>query len=136
MNTTKTVGMRLTKASPEDFRTMWKVSKAFQNLEWADTRLRERRLKMVLVGRLDQLGTGGFMRIVMGCEMLIGQVCEPSLDYYALKPVYGAAPELLAAAKRLEARGFFNPVSCADDATLADMARMRQAMLDAAGGTP
>lgn len=134
MTTIKTVGMTLTKASPQDFHIMWKVSTAFQGLEWADTRLRERRLKMVLVGRLDQLGTGGFMRIVMGCEMLIGKVCDPAVDHYALKPVYRGAPELLAAAKRLEARGFFNPVSCADDATLKDMKRMREALMAAAGG--
>lgn len=130
MTTTKTVGMTLAKATPQDFRTMWKVSKAFQNLGWGN----DHRLRQLIIGRLDQLGTGGFMRIVMGCEMLIDKVCDPAVDFYALKPVYGAAPELLEAAKRLEARGFFNPVTCADDATLADMKRMREAILAAAGG--
>lgn len=132
MSTITTVGMRLTKPDAQDFRTMWKVSKAFQNLGWADTDLRERRLERVLVGRLDQLGTSGFIRIVMGCELLIKLVCDPEDDLYALKPVYGAAHELLEAALRLEGRGFFNPVSCADAATLEDMKRMRLALLAAA----
>lgn len=36
--------------------------------------------------------------------------------------------ELLDAAKRLQARGFFAPVSCADEETLKDMASMRAAI--------
>ncbi len=39
--------------------------------------------------------------------------------------------ELLDAAKRLQARGFFAPVSCADEETLKDMAAMRAAIAKA-----
>lgn len=44
-----------------------------------------------------------------------------------------AVTDLLAAANRLEARGFFQSVSCADAATLADMAAMRAALRHAQG---
>lgn len=43
--------------------------------------------------------------------------------------------ELLDAAKRLQSRGFFDLVSCADDATLKDMAAMREAIVKATRGT-
>jgi hypothetical protein len=39
--------------------------------------------------------------------------------------------QVLAAAKALEARGFFAPSTCADDATADDMAAMRIAIADA-----
>lgn len=42
-----------------------------------------------------------------------------------------AIPELLAAAKRLQARGFFTPVSCTDEETLEDMAAMCAAIAKA-----
>lgn len=132
MSTTKTISMTLAKATPEDFRIMWKVSKAHQNLAWAHNRQRELRLKMLIIGRLEQLGSGGFIRIVMGCESLIAECCDPKVDHLALKPVYGAAPELVASAMRLESRGFFVPVTCADDGTLSDMKRMREALMAAA----
>lgn len=96
--------MSLAKATPEDFRIMWKVSKAHQNLAWAHNRQRELRLKMLIIGRLEQLGTGGFMRIVMGAETLIDQCCDARVDFLAFKPVYGAAPELLEALKAMLAR--------------------------------
>lgn len=133
MSATETVSMTLAKATPEDFRIMWKITQYHQNLQWAEGP-RVQRLQTLIILRLEQLGAGGFLRIVMGCETLIGNVCDPKLDYYAFKPVYGAAPELLDACKRLEARGFFNPVTCADAATLADMQRMREAILNSAGG--
>lgn len=87
--------MTLAKATPEDFRIMWKVSKAHQNLAWSHNRQRELRLKMLIIGRLEQLGSGGFLRIVMGCESLIAECCDPKVDHLALKPIYGAAPQML-----------------------------------------
>jgi len=103
-------GMTLAKATKEDFRIMWSISRQSQNLQWAGDRTRARRCKMVIVGRLDQLGTGGFMRIVMGCEMMIRECCDPAVDHYALKPVLGAAPELLAALQLLYDTGADNPL--------------------------
>lgn len=131
----KKISLTLAKATPEDFKTMWAVSRAHQKLQWADTRLRERRCKMLIAGRLDQLSTGGFMRIVHGCDMLINAVCDPDVDHYALNPVYGAAPALLAAAMELSKRGFFEAVSCADATTLQAMARMRVAIEDSGVGS-
>lgn len=129
--------MKLALATKEDFRLFWRLKLAYQlyreAYECDDMRLREKRALRVILGRLDQMG-GAFIRVVHGCEILIDKVQEPTEDTYCLKPIYGAAPELLEAAKRLEARSFFNPVSCADDATLEDMRRMRQALLDAAKG--
>lgn len=132
MSTTEFVGMRLAKATPEDFRIMWKITQYHQNLQWAKGP-RVQRLQTLIILRLEQLGVGGFMRIVMGCESLIKMVCDPQKDYLALKPVYGAAPAFQTAAQRLAARGFFDPSSCADRATLDDMERMRNAIADSVG---
>jgi hypothetical protein len=46
----------------------------------------------------------------------------------ALREVTEDMAELVAAAQRLEARGFFAPSSCADAATAADMRSMRSAL--------
>lgn len=97
---TKTTGMTLAKASPNDFKVMWKINRLVENYGYDfypdDRSPRAVRVKSLLMARMDQLGTGGFMRIVMGCEMLIENVCDPAIDHLALKPVYGAAPELMA----------------------------------------
>nr|WP_319566225.1 hypothetical protein [uncultured Rhodoferax sp.] len=97
--TTKTHGMTMAKASPDDFKTMWKISKLMQEYGYQfhpdDGRPRAVRIKNLIMARLDQLGSGGFMRIVMGFEMLIKEVCAPEVEHLALKPVLGAAPELL-----------------------------------------
>lgn len=92
-------GMTLAKATKEDFKTMWKVSKLMQDYGYEfypdDDSRRAVRMKNLLMARLDQLGASGFMRIVMGCEMLIAECCDPAADHYALKPALGAAPEML-----------------------------------------
>lgn len=49
--------------------------------------------------------------------------------------VFAAAPELLFAAQRLAARGFFTPTACADKATLKDMESMLAAIAKATGAT-
>ena len=99
---TTTYTMTLAKATPADFKTMWKVHKLLQSYGYQftpeDDDPRAVRMKDLLMARLDQqLGTGGFTRVVMGCQMLIKQVCDPTQDHVALKPVYGAAPEMLEA---------------------------------------
>lgn len=95
-------GMRMAKASKDDFRVMWSLWRAQQMLEqaWAtdNPEAREERCKAIILGRMNQIG-GGFMRVVMGCEMLIDNCCDPSVDTLAYKPLHGAAPELLAALK-------------------------------------
>lgn len=92
-------GMTLAKATKDDFKAMWKVSKLVQDYGQQfypdDDSPRAIRMKNLLMARLDELGTGGFMRIVMGCEMLIAECCDPTADHYALKPVLGAGPEML-----------------------------------------
>lgn len=84
-------------------------------------------LKNMLMARLgQQLGTGGFTRVVMGCEMLIKQVCDPTQDHLALKPVYGAAPEMLEALQYLSR---LHPRRC----MLAEVTRARAAIAHATG---
>lgn len=43
--------------------------------------------------------TGDLVENAMGCEMLIREVCDPSSDSYALKPVMKAAPDMLGVLK-------------------------------------
>jgi len=95
--------MNLAIATKEDFRRMLSIYRQIQNLEWADNKTRSQRCKMVIICRLNQIG-GGFMRIVMGCEMLIKEVCDPTKGHYALKPVYGAAPKMLESLQEIAAR--------------------------------
>lgn len=124
-----TYTMTLAKASPADFKTMWKVHKLLQNYgEQFDPDSddpRAVRMKDLLMARLDQqLGTGGFTRVVLGCEMLIKQVCDPTQDHVALKPVYGAAPEMLEALQYLSR---LHPRRC----NLAEVVRARAAIANA-----
>lgn len=87
---------------------------------------------------------GGMCFVIMYDE---NEIIDPDADFLEIHPRFEkVAAELeavkkqrdglLDAIKRLEARGFLNPVSCADDATLEDMKRMREAILYAVGGTP
>jgi hypothetical protein len=59
-----------------------------------------------------------------------------SIENRANARLIAAAPDLLEAAQRLASRGFFTPVACADEATLADMASMRAAIAKATGAKP
>jgi hypothetical protein len=100
-------GMTMAKASADDFGRFWSIHRAQQRLEQADWTgdgdTRERRCRAIILGRLDQLG-GGFVRVVMGCEMLIKGCCHPFLDHLAYKPALGAASEMLEALRAAEAR--------------------------------
>ncbi|MDD9195730.1 hypothetical protein PVK62_07740 [Aliivibrio sp. S3MY1] len=98
--------VKLAKATEDDFKIMWKVFDAFQEIENSGqiSELREERLNKVTIGRLLQLGTGGFTRIVMGCETLIDNVCDKNQDYYELTPsLLNAETELDKAHAALEA---------------------------------
>jgi hypothetical protein len=88
--------MKLALASENDFALMWKVYRALDMLHYRRTPLRQRRLKDVIAGRLEQLGTGGFSRVVMGCELLIDNCCDKDSDVYDLSPRIKKGLELLA----------------------------------------
>lgn len=86
-------------------------------------------------------GKAGDIKIYMvgarascGCVATVRVPCGMETTAERNAALIAAAPDLLDAAKRLAVRGFFNPVTCADAATLADMQRMREAILSAAGG--
>ncbi|OES24145.1 hypothetical protein [Alteromonas macleodii] len=86
--------MKLALASKQDFSLMWKVHRALDMLKYCRTPLREQRLRQVIVGRLEQLGTGGFSRVVMGCELLIDNCCDKTSDFYDLSPQLKHAMQL------------------------------------------
>lgn len=96
--------MKLGLATKRDFRLFWSLNRAQRYYEEAyecdAMRIREGRALRVILGRLDQM-SGAFIRVVHGCEILIDKVQEPTEDTYCLKPVYGAAPELLEACQEL-----------------------------------
>lgn len=87
--------MKLALATHADFAIMWKVHRALDMLQYASTPLRRKRLERLLVVRLEQLGTGGFCRIVMGCEMLITHFCDLNSDVYDASPKIKEALGLL-----------------------------------------
>lgn len=136
--TTKTYRMTLGKASPDDFKAMWKISKLVQNYGYEfypdDDDRRAVRIRNHVMARLDDLGTGGFMRVVLGCEMLIREVCDPAMDHIALKPEYGAAPVMLAALKRIDEMCAAPPDF--SDSTIQDIARAAIAKATENNSTP
>ncbi len=70
-----------------------------------------------------------------GCKIAFDEAYVSFSGYFGTygPHVFAAAPKLLLAAQRLAARGFFNPSSCADKATLKDMASMLEAIAEATG---
>jgi len=82
--------MKLAKATQEDFRRFWSIYRAMQELDYASTNLRRERCEKIILGRLQQMN-GGFTRVVMGCEALIENCCDKSLDYYEFNPKIKAA---------------------------------------------
>lgn len=93
-----TVKLTLAIADEKDFRDMWKLYSLAQKLEQAwcmdDPETRARRCRWAIAERVMRMQSA-FIRIGMGCEMLIREVCDPKSDSYALKPVMKAAPDLL-----------------------------------------
>ncbi|APD91972.1 hypothetical protein BM525_19000 (plasmid) [Alteromonas mediterranea] len=87
--------MKLAIASEDDFAAMWKVYRALDLLQYANTDLRRQRLERLIVGRLEALGIGGFCRILMGCEMLIDNCCDKTSEVYDLSPKLKEALSLL-----------------------------------------
>tara|TARA_B100002049_G_scaffold223617_1_gene194299 strand:+ start:8900 stop:9202 length:303 start_codon:yes stop_codon:yes gene_type:complete len=88
--------MKLAIASKTDFDIMWKVYRALDMLQYCRTPLREKRLKSLIIGRMEQLGTGGFSRVVMGCQVLIDNCCDKEADTYEFSPKIQKALKLLA----------------------------------------
>jgi hypothetical protein len=132
--------MKLGLATKKDFRLFWSLNRAYQNYEEAyetdNMRLREQRALRVILGRLDKMG-GSFIRVVHGCEILIAKVQDPSEDTYCLKPVYGAAPELLVSlVEALDAVKTFHGADCWDIYwdNAPEMKRARAAIANATGG--
>lgn len=82
-------GMRLEKAAPIDFKLMWSIHRNQQrldNISYSENpEQREKRAQMLILGRLEQLGTGGFTRVVMASQLLIRACRDPNLDYLAMK---------------------------------------------------
>lgn len=99
------IKLTLAIADKDDFRDLWKLYKLAQQLEQAwcmdeDPDTRARRCRWAIAERVQRMQSA-LIRIGMGCEMLIGAVCDPNSDSYALKPVVGAAPDLLNAVRFL-----------------------------------
>lgn len=98
------IKLTLAIADKDDFRDLWKLYKLAQQLEQAwcmdeDPDTRARRCRWAIAERVQRMQTA-LIRIGMGCEMLIREVCDPNSDSYALKPVVGAAPEMLDVLRR------------------------------------
>ena len=105
--------MHLAIATQEDFRAMWRLYRLAQRFEQAqgDT-LRERRAATALAHRMVQ-SSGAFMRVVMGCELVIKHACDPNEEHYALAPLLKRAPDmrdaLALAAQSLQQHGRHAP---------------------------
>ena len=82
--------MKLAIATPEDFKLFWSMYRAQQRLDYATTELEQERCKKIILGRMQQMG-GAFTRVVMGCETLIDNCCDKSLDHYDFSPKIKAA---------------------------------------------
>lgn len=94
-----TMKMTLARADKSDFRDLWKLYKLSDQLRYPNDDLREQRLKACIAARVERMN-GAFIRIGMGCEMLIRAVCTES-DVYALKPEVTYSPEMLALLQEL-----------------------------------
>lgn len=94
--TEKTVKMKLAKATPEDFKRFWSMYRAQERLRYAFRPLEILRCQRIILGRMEEL-SGGFWRVVGGCETLMANCCDPELDYYEFKPEILRGLELEAA---------------------------------------
>lgn len=83
----------------------------------------------------DGVGAVQYQPVLAGHSVVAFAVARSPNPFAALSTDHvrqiAAAPDLLAAAQALAARGFFTPTSCADAATLEDMAAMRAAIAKA-----
>ncbi len=84
--------MNLAIATPEDFKMFWSMYRAQQRLDYAESDLEVERCKKIILGRMEQMGAA-FTRVVMGCETLIDNCCDQSLDHYDFSPKIKAALE-------------------------------------------
>jgi hypothetical protein len=93
--------MKLALARREDFKRLWsiyrnadrvaqeysswEIDEALASMHVRGSNLTKlKRCLTVILGQLDY--SGGFMRVVMGCELLIEHCQDPAEDVYALKP--------------------------------------------------
>jgi len=68
-----------------------------------------------------------------GMPLPLNVIANDHSEQRANARLIATAPDLLEAAQRLSSRGFFTPVSCADEETLRDMALMLAAIAKATG---
>ncbi|MGH1542166.1 MAG: hypothetical protein ACRBHB_17190 [Arenicella sp.] len=78
--------MKLAKASDQDLNQLWSVYRCLEKLEYCNTEHTEKRLEKLIIARLEKLGPGGLVRVVMGLDTLINNCCDPDLNYYEFKP--------------------------------------------------
>lgn len=77
--------MKLAIATQEDFKLFWSMHRAQHRLDYATTEREAERCRKIILGRMEQMG-GAFTRVVMGCEVLIDNCCDKSLDHYDFSP--------------------------------------------------
>lgn len=92
--------MRLATASKEDFKIAWRIFRNIQRIEQWPTELMERRAKSALLGQIDRLGSGGFVRILMGYETLFNNCADPLCDHLDFNKRIKAGFELLDAKEK------------------------------------
>uniref|UniRef100_UPI004047FEB5 hypothetical protein n=1 Tax=Rheinheimera sp. TaxID=1869214 RepID=UPI004047FEB5 len=92
--------MRLAVASKEDLKIAWRICRNIQRIEQWPTELMERRAKAAIVGHIERLGSGGFVRIVMGYETLFNNCADPECDHLDFNAKIKAGFELLEAKEK------------------------------------
>lgn len=92
--------MKLAVASKEDLKTAWRIFRNIQRLEQWPTELMEYRAKAAIIGHIQELGTGGFARILMGYEALFENCADKECDHLDFNSRIKAALELLEAKEK------------------------------------
>ncbi|MBM5575802.1 hypothetical protein [Deefgea sp. CFH1-16] len=88
-------GVHIAIATKDDFKRLWRIYRAAENLGYDFTQweleehfencpLKLRRYLAVILGNLNY--SGGFSRVLMGCEALIDHCCDKTQDVYDLSP--------------------------------------------------
>lgn len=92
--------MKLAVASKEDLKIAWRIYRNIQRIEQWPTEQMERRAKAALLAQIDRLGSGGFIRIVMGYETLFNNCADPQCDHLDFNAKIKAGFELLEAKEK------------------------------------
>lgn len=92
--------MKLAVASKEDLKTAWRIYRNINRIEECPTELMERRAKAALIGQIERLGSGGFIRILLGYETLFNNCADSECDHLDFNSRIKAALELLDAKEK------------------------------------